>query len=103
MGRVLGAVAAPLSFVFPPAALAAAGMYGAAQTGDIVQAHAYTRAIEQRQKEQANLVVYPGLDMGGMGNMQPVSGTQSYNARDEQVMNVLFTRDNALHSMAESL
>ncbi len=105
MGRVLGAVSLPLSFVFPPAALAAAGMYGASQIGDIVQARSYTKAIEQSQvQQQASYVVYPGLDMGGAGpRMQPAAANQSYGARDEQVMNVLFARDGALHSMAEGM
>ena len=106
MGRVLGAVSLPLSFVFPPAALAAAGMYGTSQIGDVIQARAYTKAIEQQQvQSQASYVVYPGLDMGGgsANTMQPAAASQSYGARDEQVMNVLFSRDNALHSMAESL
>ena len=118
VGRVLGAVSAPLSFVFPPAALAAAGMYGSAQVGDIVQARAYERAVEQQSAQQANYVVYPGLDMGGpLQGAQASQGIQapqgmqapqgpagySYSARDEDVMNVLFARDNALHSMAESL
>src|SRR3989338_7489496 len=63
LGRILGGVAAPLSFIFPPAALAAAGMYGTSQIGDVIQARAYTKQVGEQQKQQASFVVYPGLDM----------------------------------------
>ena len=106
MGRFFGAVSMPLTFIFPPAALAAAGMYGVGQIGDIVQQRAYSRAIEQQAiKQQTSQVVYPGLGATGEGSgMQRASGTaRGVSNEEDRVMNVLFARDQALNAMAQEL
>lgn len=96
IGRFFGAVAAPLSFIFPPAALAAAGMYGVSSIGDQIQAKAYQKRMQQDQ--QAQNVVFPGLGPGG--GFQPASAVSPHN---EMIMNVLFARDQSSLSMANGL
>lgn len=100
MGRIVGAVAAPLSFMFPPAALAAAGMYGVAAVGDQVQYKAYEKAFASAQQRDLQNVSFPGLDLGNMG-IQPAS--HAISPQDEQIMNVLFARDQASLAMAHAI
>lgn len=92
-GRVLGSVALPLSFLFPPAAIGAATMYGTSAIGDQMQQRVYMKQMEQMQRQNATTVSFPGLGVGG-GGLQPASGTVS--AADEQVMNILFKRNDAM-------
>ncbi len=100
IGKVLGAIAAPLSFIFPPAAIGAAGMYGISAIGDQMQSRAYTRAAEKAQKERPQQASFPGLEIEGMP-VQPASFDLS--ARDQQVMQVLDARGGALNEMAHTL
>lgn len=99
MGRVLGAVAAPLSFIFPPAAIAAAGMYGLGKVGDQMQVSAYQKMVA-KQQQAAMPVSYPGMDISG-GGVSPASFDVS--AQDAQVMDVLFSRGNAQTEMASGM
>jgi hypothetical protein len=99
MGRILGAVAAPLSFIFPPAAIAAAGMYGLGKIGDQMQVSAYQKMM-QKQQQAAMPVSYPGMDIGG-GGASPASFDVS--AQDARVMDVLFSRGNAQTGMSNSM
>ena len=101
IGRIIGAVAAPLSFIFPPAALAAAGMYGASSIGDQIQGKAYQRAIEAQAQRNPQNVSFPGLELGGPG-IQPASGTP-LTQKNEMVMNVLFARDGAAQAMTGAI
>lgn len=100
VGRIAGAVAAPFSFMFPPAALAAAGMYGAAGIGDQVQFRAYQRAMESASQRDLTNAYFPGLDMN-TGGLQPASTPLS--PKDEMVMNVLFSRDSSSLAMAHEI
>ncbi len=100
VGRVVGAVAAPFSFMFPPAALAAAGMYGVAGIGDQVQYRTYQRAMESASQRNLTNTSFPGLDTGNIG-LQPASASVSTN--DQQIMNVLFARDQASLSMSQGI
>lgn len=100
MGRVLGAVATPLSFIFPPAAIGAAGMYGIGAIGDQMQAKSYQKQAEKMQRDQQTNVSFPGLQMDSEA-MQPVNFDIS--ASDERVMNVLFARNDAMTEMAHSI
>ena len=99
LGKVLGAVAAPLSFIFPPAAIGAAGMYGLGQIGDMMQAKAAQKQMQQMQQQNIP-VSFPGLEMGNAG-IQPASFNMS--ARDEQIMDVLFARNSAMNQMAHMI
>lgn len=99
-GRITGAVASPLAFMFPPAALGAAGMYGVASIGDQMQYKAYEKAMTSAQQRDLTNASFPGLNMGEIG-IQPASASISPN--DEMIMNVLFARDSASLSMAHSI
>ena len=101
VGKVLGAAAMPLSVLFPPAAIAAAGLYGVGQIGDQSQSRAYMKTAENAQRQQMTTISYPGLNMGHGGQMRPVSTPG--NMRDQQVMNVLYQRDAAGIEMAHGM
>ena len=97
-GKVLGSVAAPLSFIFPPAAIGAAGMYGVGTLGDQMQQRSNQKEMEAFQRENATMVSYPGLDASkSASGLQPVNfapGQQSgASASDTAVMSVLFARN----------
>ncbi len=100
LGRVLGAVAMPLSFIFPPAAIGAAGMYGLGQIGDQMQAKAYQKQMDKMQRDNQTQVSFPGLQMDGEA-LQPAG--YDISASDERVMNVLFARNDAMNEMAHSI
>lgn len=101
-GKVLGAVAAPLSFIFPPAAIGAATMYGVGTLGDQMQQRNAQKEFEQMQRENATVISYPGLDASkSASNLRPASFgvTQQPQAQagmteqDAAVMSVLFARN----------
>lgn len=100
VGRIVGAVAAPFSFMFPPAALGTALMYGAAGIGDQIQYRSYERAMQSAGQRDLQNVSFPGLDWGGM-SIQPASAPLS--PHDEMIMNVLFARDGASLAMAHDI
>lgn len=97
LGKVLGSIAMPLSFIFPPAAIGAAGMYGVGAIGDGMQRRAYANAAEKAQKERPQQASFPGLEIDGM-QMTPASFDLS--ARDQQIMNVLGARGHSMSDMA---
>jgi len=97
IGKVLGSIAMPLSFIFPPAAIGAAGMYGIGAIGDGMQQRAYANAAEKMQREKPQQAFFPGLEVEGMP-VQPASFDLS--ARDQQIMNVLDARGHSLSDMA---
>lgn len=99
-GKILGSVAMPLSFIFPPAAIGAAGMYGAGAIGDQMQQRIATQQMEQMQRQQQTTVSFPGLGVGGQSGLQPASGTVE--AYDQDVMNVLFHSNEAMIENAHS-
>ena len=99
LGRILGAVAAPLSFIFPPAAIAAAGMYGMGKIGDQMQISAYQK-MAKKQQAAMQPVSYPGMELDSSG-VTPASFDVS--AQDAQVMDVLFSRGNAQTAMTQGM
>lgn len=105
LGRVLGAIAAPLSIIFPPAMIGALGAYGVSQIGDRVQGRAYQKMAENQQKSQVNQQVsFPGLDIEGFGytsaeRMGDVSATPVQAA----VMDTLFARNKMMVQSAKSI
>ena len=98
LGKTLGAIAMPLSFIFPPMALASAGMYGLGAMGDMGQARAAKKVAEKNQREQSTMVSFPGLDIGG-GAQAIAPAAFDMSAREQAVMNVLDTRGAAMHDM----
>jgi hypothetical protein len=99
LGRVLGAVAAPMSFIFPPAAIAAAGMYGLGKIGDQMQVSAYQKMME-KQQQAMQPVAYPGMELDASG-LSPASFDVS--AHDARVMDVLFSRGDVQTSMTANM
>lgn len=93
VGKVLGAAALPLSILFPPAAIGAAGMYGMSKIGDQMQGRTYTRQMENMQKKQAMEVSYPGL----------MPASYNLSAQDQEISNVLYSRDRALLEMSKTV
>jgi len=102
VGKFFGAIAAPLSFIFPPAALGAAGMYGLGSIGDQIQAQSYQKQMEAAGKRNPENVSFPGLDLGGFGGIQPASGV-GISPKSAMIMDVLFARDGASLSMAHRI
>lgn len=100
VGRIVGGIAAPFSFMFPPAALATAGMYSASAIGDQIQYKAYERAMQSAAQRDLSNVSFPGLDLGGIA-LQPAAAALS--PHDEMIMNVLFARDGASLAMAHDI
>jgi len=100
-GKILGSIAMPLSFLFPPAAIGAAGMYGIGSIGDGMQQKAYANEMEKQQKQQMTQVAFPGLEVGGAPNVVPAAG--SFGASDQAVMNVLDARGGSMSDMSGSI
>lgn len=96
-GKVMGSVAAPLSFLFPPAAIGAASMYGVGTLGDQMQQRTYQKEAEELQRQNTTMVSYPGIDASkSTGNLYPASLTSQQPGMTEDdaaVMSVLFARN----------
>lgn len=101
MGKILGSVAMPLSLIFPPAAIGAAGMYGIGSIGDQAQGRAYAKAAEKTQREQNTFVSFPGLDTGSSSAVAPASFSPF--GGDQEVMKILDTRGGAMNEMAKGI
>ncbi len=111
LGRILGAVAAPLSFVFPPAALVAAGAYAGSQVGDMLQQKAVTKMIKERQGQsggsgqELGQVYIPGLTQTAMDLTSDT--VKVFNPAQQQaannVVNVLVARNDVDTAMAHSV
>ncbi len=101
MGKVLGSVAAPLSFLFPPAAIGAAAMYGVGTLGDQMQQRAYLKQFEHAQRQGATVVAFPGLDTGAAGLVSPASAGMTQ--ADAEVMSVLNSRNRAMMEHAHNI
>lgn len=97
MGRVLGAVAMPLSILFPPAMIGALGAYGMGKIGDQIQYKAYTKAVGQQQAHQATQVSFPGMEGGFGGAQAALSPVQA------DVLNVLYARNDLMMESAHAI
>lgn len=102
VGRFFSAIAAPMSLIFPPAAIGAAGMYGIGQIGDQMQFRAYQKMMQQQGGAQS--ISYPGLDLSEAGNYTPMSGgNYSMSSQQESVMGVLFARNDMMLDSAHKI
>ena len=101
LGKIFGSIAMPLSFMFPPAAIGAAGMYGIGAIGQGMEARSYAKAAEKMQQQQHTRVSFPGLQMGGMSQIQPAAGTMAGN--NQQIMQVLDARGNSMTDMSQRI
>lgn len=97
-GKVLGAITAPLSFLFPPLGIAALGLYGAGAIGDQMQAKAYGKMQEKMQREQAQNVSFPGLNIGPM----PAADMNEFSSLEPTVKQAMVARGNSLTDMASN-
>ncbi len=103
MGRMLGAIAAPLSFIFPPAALGAAGAYGVSKIGDMVQLGAAKKMMRDQQSTEQPLgqVFIPGLTQTAM-DLTRDTGV-SAGSRDQQAMGILMARNDMTMASAQNV
>lgn len=95
LGRMFGAIAAPLSMIFPPAAIGAAAAYGVTRIGDVVQGRAAQRTAESaaQNADSGSLgqVFIPGLTDQAMDvARQPVRmfdpAAQKYHAQAAKIL-----------------
>ncbi len=93
IGRVLGSMAMPLSIIFPPAAIAAAGMYGVGQIGNSLQKRAYAKSAQQNMQQQMMTTGFPGMDFNAVNDHHS----------NEKVGNVLRARGETLANMANRM
>lgn len=107
MGRFAGAVALPLSVLFPPAAIGAAGMYGLAGVGDLSQQNAYQKMLEQQSKVRTQQLYFPGLDLQGAPEAAPVSGPASgdyiLSSLDNQIIDTMVAKNFSLQENAQMI
>ena len=91
IGRLFGAIAMPLSFIFPPAAIGALGAYGLGKIGDQIQTKAYTKQMQQQGAHTPTRASFPGMEamMGG-------SRQASYTPMQTDVLNVLYARNDMM-------
>ncbi|MBU4485226.1 hypothetical protein KKA47_07400 [bacterium] len=105
MGRFVGAVAMPISIMFPPAAIGAAGMYGISQVGDQVQMKTHEKMMEQNMKVRTETMTFPGLDLQGSPQAAPVQGPASgdyiMSSLDSQMVDVLVARTFCMQESAQ--
>jgi hypothetical protein len=103
VGRFFGAVAAPMSLIFPPAAIGAAGMYGIGQIGDQMQYRTFMKM--QQQQSQPQYISYPGLDLAPTpGGVSParMPGLE-ISQQQENVMDLLFARNDMMLESAHKI
>jgi hypothetical protein len=102
VGKFFGALAAPVSLIFPPAAIGAAGMYGVGQIGDQMQYKAYQKMMDQQGTPQT--ISYPGLDLSDAGGAVSASGPDvAMSPMQERVMDVLFARNGMMLESAQKI
>lgn len=104
LGRFTSAVMAPLSFVFPPAAIGAAASYGLAQTGDILQGSAMRKTMEQQGSQQGAELgnsFIPGLTQNSM-DLTSDHG-KVFDPLQQSRQNILATRNDLDMSAADQL
>lgn len=102
IGRLFGAIAAPLSLVFPPAALGAAGAYSMSRIGDMMQVGAARKQMASQASaagQDLGQVYIPGLTQASMDLTTERAGAQSVTApRDQQVNQILTARNDLMLS-----
>lgn len=102
LGRIFGAIAAPLSFIFPPAAIGAAAAYGVGRLGDMMQYKAYQKMAGQQQGEAGPLML-PGIEQSAFDLTKEGALAQPVSAKDQQVLNVLSARNDLMLEGAQQM
>lgn len=99
IGRIFGAIAAPLSLIFPPAMIGALGAYGLSSIGDKIQYKAHMRSAQQAGQHQN--VSFPGMDWGALGMG---GGPQaSISPVQAEALNVLYARNDLMMESAHAM
>lgn len=95
VGRFFGAIAAPLSFIFPPAMIGALGAYGLGKIGDQIQYKSYSKAMQLGAVHTPTNAAFPGAEdiMGG----GPVSPIQA------DILNVLYSRNDLMMESSHAM
>jgi len=99
IGKFFGAVAMPLSFIFPPAMIGALGAYGLGQIGDQMQYKSYMKVAQQQATQQGTNVSFPGMSgvMGGGPGGGQLSSVQA------DILNVLYSRNDMMMDSAHQI
>lgn len=104
LGRILGAIAAPLSIFFPPAMIGALGAYGVGTMGDMIQAKSYQKMAENQAKSQPQPMSFPGLELEGMGPVSMESvGDQGLTPIQKSILNTLYARNDMMMESAQKI
>lgn len=110
IGRFFGAIAAPLAFVFPPAAIASAGFYGLSQVGDMGQAKAAAKmqANSAPSPSASQGYFFPGMDLtpgptADAGKDMSSTATSAAAAQKDRIMNVLYARNDLMMANAQQM
>ncbi len=111
LGRIVSAIAAPLSFIFPPAGLVAAGAYAGSKVGDMLQQKAAMKMVKDQDRQGGQdgqglgQVFIPGLTQTSMDLTRDT--TQVFNPtiqrHADNVVNVLVARNDVDTTMAHSV
>lgn len=94
VGKFFGALAMPLSILFPPAMIGALGAYGLGKVGDQIQYKAYSKAAQENAQTQN--AVCPGMD-DILGSPQGISPVQA------DILNVLYARNDLMMDTASQM
>ncbi|MBI2346572.1 MAG: hypothetical protein HYV03_06795 [Deltaproteobacteria bacterium] len=102
VGRLFGAIAAPLAFLFPPAAIGAAAAYGATSVGDMLQGRAYRKFAAQQQGGGAPLYL-PGLEQSAHDLTKDGPLAQPVSQREQQALDLLAARNDLMLATAAQM
>lgn len=103
LGRIIGAIAAPLSFIFPPAAIGAAAAYGVSRLGDTMQYRSYQKMAAQQQEQGSAPLYVPGVEQSSFDLTKDNPHAQPVSRQDERIMNVLFARNDMMLDGAQQM
>lgn len=100
IGSIFGAIAAPLSIIFPPAMIGSLGAYGLAKIGDSIQNKAMTKQMNQEAIQNPSMSAsFPGLaDIGEGGQVSP--GLSSVQA---DILNVLYSKNDLMMESSHAM
>jgi hypothetical protein len=100
IGKLFGAIAMPLSFLFPPAAIGALGMYGLSKIGDQIQMKSQMNAMQKMGQHQASQAIFPGMeDVMGGGPRQAAS----ISPIQADILNVLYARNDLMNESSHAM
>lgn len=102
VGRFFGAVAAPLSVIFPPAIFGALGAMGLSRVGDAMQRNTYQRMMEKRAKESGPMFV-PEISQNANDLTRESALVQPISEQDRQLMGMLMAKNDLMLATAQEI